>query len=128
MISFFYAGSRLLNPLIKRVAGTRLVPMLALLSHEGRRSGRVYFTPVGARPTPDGFVVPLTFGAQADWYRNTYAMGKCVIRWKGVDYVEIEPEIVNWASARAAFYPLERFLMPAMGLAEFVRLHHQRGA
>jgi hypothetical protein len=63
---------------------------------------------------------------QADWYRNTHAAGKCVIRWKGVNYIEIEPEIVSWESARAAFNPLERVLMPAMGLAEFVKLHHER--
>jgi deazaflavin-dependent oxidoreductase (nitroreductase family) len=124
MISFFFAGSRLLNPLIKRVAGGRLVPMLAIVAHEGRRSGRAYATPVGARPTPDGFIVPLTFGAQADWYQNTRAAGKCVIRWKGADYVEVDPQIVNWTSARAAFYPLERVVIPAMGLREFVRLRH----
>src|SRR5215472_14302219 len=70
---FFYVGSRLLNPLAVKLAGSRALPMLAVIQHRGRRSGRAYATPAGARPTSEGFVIPLTFGERTDWFRNVQA-------------------------------------------------------
>ena len=118
------SGTRLLNPLILSLAGSRRLPMFAVIYHRGRRSGRSYSTPLGARPTADGFVIPLTFGKQADWFRNVQAAGGCVIRWKDADYPQIEPEIIDWATARSAFYPLERVVMPIIRIEQFVRLRH----
>jgi F420H(2)-dependent quinone reductase len=118
------AGTRRLNPLMLSLAGSRRLPTFAVIHHRGRRSGRSYTTPVGARPTVDGFVIPLTFGERAEWFRNVQAAGGCVIRWKGVDYPVIDPEVVDWASARSAFYPVERVLMPVIGIEQFVRLRH----
>ena len=118
------SGTRLLNPLILSLAGSRRLPMFAVIYHRGRRSGRSYSTPLGARPTADGFVIPLTFGKQADWFRNVQAAGGCVIRWKGTDYPLIEPEVVDWATARTAFYPLERVVVPIMGIEHFVQLQY----
>jgi deazaflavin-dependent oxidoreductase (nitroreductase family) len=117
-------GVRYLNPLMLSLAGSPRLPMLAVIYHCGRRSGRSYATPVGARPTADGFVIPLTFGEQANWFRNVQAAGGCVIRWKGVNYAVIEPVVVDWATARSAFYPVERVVMPLIGVEQFVRLRH----
>ncbi len=88
------AGVRHLNPLILLLAGSRRLPMFAVIYHRGRRSGRSYTTPLGARPTADGFVIPLTFGERADWFRNVQTAGGCMIRWKGVNYPVIEPVVV----------------------------------
>jgi len=121
---FLYVGSRLLNPLTVKLAGSRALPMLAVIQHRGRRSGRAYATPAGARSTSDGFVIPLTFGEGADWFRNVRAAGGCVIRWKGMAYQVVEPEVVDWATARPAFYRLERVLVPLLGIEQFVRLRH----
>ena len=41
--------TRLLNPLIRRLAGRRHFRMVAQIWHVGRRSGRLYMTPAGAR-------------------------------------------------------------------------------
>jgi len=116
--------TRLLNPLILAHAGSQRLPLFAVIQHHGRRSGRSYATPVGARPTADGFVIPLTFGERADWFQNVQAAGGCVIRWKSADYSVIEPEIVDWATARSACYPVERVLMLLIGIEQFVRLRH----
>src|SRR5229473_7649447 len=91
-------GTRLFNPLTLALAGSRHLPLLAMVHHRGRRSGRFYATPLGARLTADGFVIPLTFGDRADWFRNVRAAGECVIRWRGVDYPVIEPAVVDWAT------------------------------
>jgi hypothetical protein len=38
------------------------------------------------------------------------------------DYPMIEPEVIDWATAREAFYPLERVVIPIIGIEHFVRL------
>ena len=124
MHALLRVGSRRLNPFMLSIAGTRRVPMLAILHHRGRRSGRSYTTPLAARPTKDGFILPLTFGEQADWFRNVQAAGGCTVRWKGANYPLVEPEIVDWATVRASFYPLERILVPLIGIEHFARLRH----
>ncbi len=117
-------GVRRLNPLMLSLAGSPRLPMLAVIHHRGRRSGRSYAAPLGARPMADGFVIPLTFGEQTDWFRNVQAAGGCVIRWKGANYPLIEPVVVDWATVRSAFYPVERVVMPVIGIQQFVRLRH----
>jgi deazaflavin-dependent oxidoreductase (nitroreductase family) len=59
------------NPVVGTVAW--LVPPLAIVHHEGRRSGRHYRTPVVAFRTADGFVIPMTYGWDVDWARNLRA-------------------------------------------------------
>jgi deazaflavin-dependent oxidoreductase (nitroreductase family) len=122
--ALIYTGTRLLNPLIQRVAGRRAFPLFALVRHQGRRSGLPYITPVGARPTSDGFVIPLTFGDRADWFRNVQAAGECVIRWRGQEYPVVEPRVVGWSSVRSAFSLPERIAVPLLGITEFVRLRN----
>ena len=118
------AGSRRLNPFIVSIAGSRHMPLLGIIHHQGRRSGRSYRTPLVARPTKDGFVLPLTFGEKADWFRNVKAAGGCIVRWKGVDYPLIEPEVVDWETVRSAFSPLLRVLVPVIGIEQFVQMRH----
>ena len=98
--------------------------MLAVIYHRGRRSGRSYATPLCARPVADGFVIPITFGEQANWFRNVQAAGGCVILWKGANYALLGPEVIDWATARSAFSPVERVLMPIIGIEQFMRLRH----
>jgi hypothetical protein len=45
--------------------------------HHGRRSGRIYATPVNVFRRSDGYVVALTYGAGADWVRNVVTAGVC---------------------------------------------------
>ena len=96
-------ATRLFNPLVLRPAGTCLLPLYGVLMHRGRRSGRLYRTPVVVRPTVDGFVVPTPWGDRSDWYRNIRAAGGCVVRWQGRDYPVVGPELVDTAAVQAAF-------------------------
>jgi hypothetical protein len=34
------------------------------------------------------------------------------------------PEVVDWATVRSAFSPVERFLVPRFGITQYVRLQH----
>jgi deazaflavin-dependent oxidoreductase (nitroreductase family) len=113
--------ARVINPLIKRLAGKRHVRAFAVIEHRGRRSGRVYATPVAARPTAGGFLVPMAFGERADWFRNVQAAGSCIIRWNGSDYAVDDPEIIDWEAAKPTFTRIERIFAPLFA-DHFVRL------
>ena len=117
-------AARLVNPLIARVAGTRLLPFYGLLKHRGRRSGRAFSTPVVVRPTSDGFIVPMPWGEGTDWYRNVRAAGGCTIRWKGRDYPLERPEVIDASGAAAAFGAFARAAMRRFGIELCLRLRH----
>jgi deazaflavin-dependent oxidoreductase (nitroreductase family) len=118
-------AARLVNPLIARVAGTRLLPFYGVLKHRGRRSGRVFSTPVVVRPAPDGFIVPMPWGEQTDWYRNVRAAGGCTIRWKGRDYPLERPEVISADDATLAFNTPLRGIMRRFGISLCLHLHHR---
>ncbi|SRR5581483_3101721 len=91
-------NQRTLNPAILNFAGRSSSPY-AVLHHVGRRSGQSYSTPVSARSTPEGFLIPLFYGSNVDWCRNILAEGHCTISWHGKDYAVGEPEVVDVATA-----------------------------
>jgi hypothetical protein len=65
--------ARLVNPLVLRIAGRRHMPVIGIIHHRGRNTGRPYATPLGIRPaTANCFVMPLTFGESAGWYRKSW--------------------------------------------------------
>jgi deazaflavin-dependent oxidoreductase (nitroreductase family) len=118
---------RLFNPLALRLAGTRLLPLWAVMEHRGRRTGKTFRTPVVVRPTADGFVVPLPWGESTDWYRNVRAAGECVVRWKGRDYAMAGPELISDPVEAGAFFnALQRALMPLFGIHLCLRLRHRQ--
>ena len=56
------SAARVVNPLVLRFAGGRHMPVLGVLHHRGRRTGREYTTPLGIRPEEGGgLVVHLSF-------------------------------------------------------------------
>lgn len=119
--------TKVLNPLIKKMAGRRHFRMAAQIWHVGRRSGRLYMTPAGARLAGDDVVViPLTFGNRSDWVRNIQAAGGCRIRLLGRDYAATQPEFLTMAEAGpllpVAFSRLERASFRLLGIKQVVRL------
>ena len=119
--------TRVLNPLIKKLAGRRHFRMAAQIWHVGRRSGRLYMTPAGARLAGDDVVViPLTFGNRSDWVRNVQAAGGCRIRLLGRDYTATEPEFLTRAEAGpllpVAFSRMERASFRLLGIRQILRL------
>jgi deazaflavin-dependent oxidoreductase (nitroreductase family) len=118
--------TKVLNPAMLKLAGRRHVHMAAQIRHVGRRSGRPYVTPAGARLTGDTFVIPLTFGSSSDWSRNVRAAGGCEIRLDGTDYRAVQPELAGRDQAapvvRAAFGPVERAMFRMLGIRQYLLL------
>jgi deazaflavin-dependent oxidoreductase (nitroreductase family) len=118
--------TRVLNPLMRKLAGRRHVSMAAQIRHVGRTSGRAYMTPAGARVTGSVALIPLTFGNQSDWAKNVRAAGGCSIRANGQDYDATEPEFLDRADAgpllRQAFGPVPRAGFRLLGIKQYLRL------
>jgi deazaflavin-dependent oxidoreductase (nitroreductase family) len=108
------------------LAGTRVLPLYGVLVHRGRRSGKLFRTPVVVRPTADGFIVPMPWGEGTDWCRNVRAAGECTVRWKGRDYALTQPQVVaSGDPAMASFGSAQRWGLRRFGITQCLRLHHR---
>jgi EmrB/QacA subfamily drug resistance transporter/deazaflavin-dependent oxidoreductase (nitroreductase family) len=116
------AVARLVNPIVLLIAGRTWMPVVGILHHRGRRSGRLYSTPLGMRPSAGGFVIPLTFSSSAAWYRNVQAAGLCVVTYQGTEHTLGRPDVIDYATAAPAFPRYERIQFRLIGINEFLRL------
>jgi deazaflavin-dependent oxidoreductase (nitroreductase family) len=118
--------TKVLNPLIVKLAGRRHFHMAAQVRHAGRRSGRTYTTPVSARRSGDMIVIALTFGNQSDWSRNLRSAGGGTIRIEGQDYQVTQPQVMSRRDAKplvqAAFSPMDRAGFRMLGIKQVMIL------
>jgi deazaflavin-dependent oxidoreductase (nitroreductase family) len=110
------------GPLALRVAETGAIPVWAVVRHRGRKSGKLYSTPIAIRPTPDGFILPLPWGEGTDWCRNLRAAGGGVIRWGGADIEITDPEVMDVAAAMRFFDAYMRPIMKLIGIKKVLRV------
>jgi deazaflavin-dependent oxidoreductase (nitroreductase family) len=97
------------------------LPGFGIVEHEGRRSGRVYRTPVNVFGTRDGYVIALTYGPDADWIKNVLAAGGCFLHVRGQRVRLTAPRIVHDADRRSA--PLVvRQVLAVLDVTEFLHL------
>lgn len=109
-----------LNRLIRRLVAGRHV--YALLRHRGRRSGRTFETPVMAWPTAGGMLIPLSWGAEADWYRNLVAAQGCEVQVQGHWYRCGTPTLIQRAQALSYLPAFTRTLAGLFPVQQFVLL------
>ena len=107
--------NRVARPLVPRLPG------FGLVAHVGRKSGRIYTTPVNVFSHPDGFVFALTYGKEAEWVRNVLAAGGCELTTRGRTYRLTDAQLFHDESRRAAA-PLARPMLRLVGAADFMRL------
>jgi len=95
------------------------MPGLGVVVHHGRRSGRVYQTPVNVFATEDGYVFALTYGPDTDWVKNVLAAGGCQLRTRGHVVRLTSPSLFH-DEARRDIRPLERQVLRTIGVADFL--------
>lgn len=110
-----------LNHLTGRIARSRMGPF-SLVRHVGRRSGKVYETPIIAQPIEGGFMLALTYGPDVDWYKNVRAAGGCQLLRHGTWYTATQVEPLDAPAGRAAFPQPQRTILRWVGTSHFVRL------
>jgi deazaflavin-dependent oxidoreductase (nitroreductase family) len=81
--------NRVLGPL------GRFLPGFAVVSRVGRRSGRIYRTPVNLFRRADGYVIALTYGADSQWVRNDLEAGRAEIETRGHRLQLVDPQVVR---------------------------------
>jgi deazaflavin-dependent oxidoreductase (nitroreductase family) len=110
------------NDMTRKISGTQRSSW-GLLTHVGRRSGHTYQTSLGAHAYGDGFLLPLGYGTQTDWYRNLMAAGTGTLAWKGRTYRLERPELISEPEAMRAWPMRDRILLKLAGMRDFVWLH-----
>ncbi len=96
--------------------------IVGVIRHRGRKLGRIHATPLGMRRFGDSFVMPLTFGDNAAWYRNVAASGSCEVTYMGRDYALTDPEVIDYETAAPAFPRYELLQFRFVGIAQYLRM------
>ncbi|GAB2983012.1 nitroreductase family deazaflavin-dependent oxidoreductase [Nocardioides montaniterrae] len=73
------------NPIQRRWAGR--LPLHGIVTHVGRKSGRVYRTPLLCFRRGDRVAFIVGYGLQSDWARNLIASGGGELQHRGRSYV-----------------------------------------
>jgi deazaflavin-dependent oxidoreductase (nitroreductase family) len=101
------------------------LPGFGILTHVGRKSGKVYRTPVNVFRAPEGFLIALTYGRESEWVKNVLAAGGCKLETRGVRYLLSAPTIVHDPSRRRFPFPV-RTILGLIGANEFMQLSISR--
>jgi len=97
------------------------LPGFGILTHVGRKSGRLYRTPVNVFRAPEGFLIALTYGRDSEWVKNVLAVDGCQLKTRRVLYQFSAPTIVHDPTRRR--FPLfVRMMLGIIGVNDFMQL------
>ena|SRR5438270_3850120 len=71
------------------------LPGFGILTHGGRKSGKVYRTPINVFRASNGFIIALTYSSQSEWVKNVLAAGGCDLETRGKKYQLSAPKVVG---------------------------------
>ncbi len=101
------------------------LPGFGILTHVGRKSGKVYRTPVNVFRVPEGFLIALTYGRESEWVKNVVAAGACQLQTRRALYQLSAPTIVHDPTRRR--FPLfVRTVLGLIGANDFMQLSTSR--
>jgi deazaflavin-dependent oxidoreductase (nitroreductase family) len=92
-----------------------------ILTHVGRKSGKVYRTPINVFRASNGFIIALTYSSQSEWVKNVLAAGGCELKTVGKNYRLSAPKVVHDPS-RGRFPLPVRLVLRLVGAAEYMQL------
>ncbi len=99
--------TRTTRPLAMKSAG-RAGSNTSVVRHVGRRSARIYETPVVAVERDDSLLIALPYGERTDWLKNVLASGSAAVVTNGRTYDVDQPEVIPIAEATNFFRPREQ--------------------
>ena len=120
----FRRFTRVMRPLAMRSAGKE-GSGTSVVRHTGRRSGRVYETPVAAARHGDFFLIALPYGERTDWLRNVLSKGSAVIVTGGHAYEIDQPEVIPMTEATAYFRPREQRMQRQFRVASALQVRQR---
>jgi deazaflavin-dependent oxidoreductase (nitroreductase family) len=107
--------NRVTGPIASRAPG------FAIVIHVGRRSGRLYRTPVNVFRDDGRYLFALTYGRDSDWVRNVLAAGRCEIETRGKLVRLADPVLVTDPTRRRVPRPA-RWILAALHVDDFLAL------
>jgi deazaflavin-dependent oxidoreductase (nitroreductase family) len=102
------------------------LPGFGILTHVGRKSGKVYRTPINVFRASNGFIIALTYGRESEWVKNVLAAGGCELETRGVGYRLSAPAIVHDPTRQRFPIPV-RVVLRIIGATDFMHLSTSRG-
>jgi deazaflavin-dependent oxidoreductase (nitroreductase family) len=97
------------------------LPGFALIRNVGRKSGKLYCTPVNVFRRRNGFLIALTYGRDSGWVANVLASGACELETRGVSYHLVNAVLVHDRSRRR-FPPLVRVVLGLIDANDYLEL------
>lgn len=95
---------------------------MGILEHRGRKSGRIYRTPLTVFSTDDGVAILLTYGPDRDWLKNLVAAGGGRLRRHGRSIAVRDPRVVPRDEAAAHVTGFSRRVFPRLPFDNAVML------
>jgi deazaflavin-dependent oxidoreductase (nitroreductase family) len=96
-------------------------PGFGILTHVGRKSGKVFRTPVNVFRAPNGFIIALTYSSQSEWVKNVLAAGGCELKTRGKKYRLFAPKVVRDPTRRRFPIPV-LVVLRIVGADEYMEL------
>jgi deazaflavin-dependent oxidoreductase (nitroreductase family) len=97
------------------------VPGFGIITHVGRKSGKLYRTPVNVFRAPRAFIIALTYSSRSEWVKNVLAAGGCEVKTGGKKYHLSMPKVVHDPSRRRFPFPV-RIVLRLVGADEYLEL------
>jgi len=113
------------NKILIHIAG-RSLGHFAILTHEGRKSGKLYRIPIIAEPVENGFIIAMTYGKKVDWYENVLAKGQCSLHWKNKDFTLVNPQLIDPEIGVTAFPRRLQPVLRRQGIEYYLKLETRK--
>jgi len=97
-----------------------------VLIHVGRKTGKIYRTPLDAHPIDDGYVFMVNYGPHTDWLRNALAAGDATLELGGESIRLTTPQLLPAPEAYALLPPDAKTPPAYVGVEECLVMREAR--
>ena len=97
------------------------LPGFAIISHRGRKSGRIHRTPMNVFRDGDDYLFALTYSSNVQWVKNVLAAGEAELRIGDRTIHLAAPQVFVDPKRRLMPLPV-RFMLGVMNVTEFLRM------
>ena len=111
--------NRLTSPFATRLPG------FGVITHIGRKFARPFRTPVNVFPTPDGFLIALTYDPNSHWVQNVLAAGTAELETRRTKYHLTAPTVVH-DPTHQSFPLIVRIVLRIIGATDFLQVASTR--
>jgi deazaflavin-dependent oxidoreductase (nitroreductase family) len=97
------------------------LPGFAIISHRGRKTGRIHHTPMNVFRHGESYVFALTYGSDVQWVKNVLTAGEADLRIGDRTIHLTDPELFVDPERRLMPLPV-RFFLGLIRVSEFLRM------